>query len=306
MVSEKSQVTVFSSNFSQGFARFGGISCFIENYNIQSTFTNCIFINNSALDTLIDLTNSQIIISGSTIENNSNIFLSASAASQIIFQDSQIKNHVCNVNDVGCLLNAYDNSIITINGVTLFNLLSLVGEGTIYSDGAEINLINSRFYGLKNINYIGSCVSLYSSILMVDNSSFEGYDLNCIFSTKKSQIEVSFSNFTQNNYQFSTYINEYGTIFCEDCLAFYVNSSFFGYNSKISLGSGIYLTSTKSSSYFDSETSLICNSYFLSNSALLQGGAIYAYDQNVTIIMNVFQNNTSDNGGAIFFDNSGI
>ena len=285
MVSEKSQVTVFSSNFSQGFARFGGISCFIENYNIQSTFTNCIFINNSALDTLIDLTNSQIIISGSTIENNSNIFLSASAASQIIFQDSQIENHVCNVNDVGCLLNAYDNSIITINGVTLFNLLSLVGEGTIYSDGAEINLINSRFYGLKNINYIGSCVSLYSSILMVDNSSFEGYDLNCIFSTKKSQIEVSFSNFTQNNYQFSTYINEYGTIFCEDCLVFYVNLSFFEYNSNISLGSGIYLTSTKSSSYFDSETSLICNSYFLSNSALVQGGVIYAYDQNVTIMM---------------------
>ena len=304
MVSEKSKITVFRTSFTQGFSRSGGIVCFIENYNIESSFVNCIFRNNSALISLMDSTNAKVLISDSKIENNSNIFFSA-LDSNIVFEGISVKNHECRSNGIGCFLNAQDNSIISLFGVSLFNISSLMGEGTVYCENAKILIQNSNFSFLKNKNFIGSCASVYSSILQVKNSSFQDYDINCLFSRKKSRISIESSIFSQENHSFSNNAKLYGTIFCEDCLIFNIFNSSFDLNTNVQQGAAIKIISTKSSSYFDSETGFIDSCNFDSNLAFLQGGAIYVFNQNVSIVNNIFKNNSAVYGGAIFLDNNG-
>lgn len=305
MVSEKSTFTVIRSNFTGGFARFGGIAFFLENYDVQSSFINCIFTQNSAVNTLFDTITSPINISGCIIENNSNILI-GSTASNIFLYFNSIINHVCSANNVGCLLNANEDSNVTLNGIFLFNLSSLIGEGTIYAENSVINVINSNFSLVKNRNFIGSCASIYSSTLLVKNSSFESYDLNCFFSRKKSKIFINSSSFSQNKYTFSNLIKEYGTIFCEDCLDFKISNSSFSLNSNVTKGAAIYLATTKQTSSFNSETAFITNCAFLANSAKEQGGALYVFNQNISITLTTFQKNSAVDGGGIYLDNSGF
>ena len=305
MVSEKSTLTVIRSNFTGGFARFGGIACFLENYVVQSSFINCIFAQNSAVNTLFDTTISPINISGCAMVNNTNILI-GTTTSNIFLNFVSIINHFCSANNVGCILNANEGANITLNGVFLFNLSSLIGEGTIYAENAYINVINSNFSMVKNKNFIGSCASIYSSILQVINSSFESYDLNCFYSRKRSQIFINSSTFSQSRYNFENVIKEYGTIFCEDCIDFKIFNSSFAFNSNVSKGAAIYLTTTKQISNFNSKTSFINNCIFLANSAKIEGGALYVFNQNISITMNEFENNSALEGGAIYLDNSGF
>ena len=305
MVSEKSTLTVIRSNFTGGFARFGGIACFLENYVVQSSFINCIFAQNSAVNTLFDTTISPINISGCVMVNNTNILI-GTTTSNIFLNFVSIINHFCSANNVGCILNANEGSNITLNGVFLFNLSSLIGEGTIYAENAYINVINSNFSMVKNKNFIGSCASIYSSILQVINSSFESYDLNCFYSRKRSQIFINSSTFSQSRYNFENVIKEYGTIFCEDCIDFKIFNSSFSFNANVSKGAAIYLTTTKQLSNFNSKTSFIINCTFLENSAKVQGGAIYVFNQNISFTNNTFQKNSAIDGGGIYLGNSGF
>ena len=302
VVTEKSQVTVINSNFTGGFARFGSIITLFENYNLQSNIISCIFTNNSALNTLLDTTNSGLTIQDSLFENNSNILLAVDS-SQINLLNNIIRNHYCDLKSAGCLINAQGNTIVMIDQAIVNNVTSLIGEGTIYIENAEIFINNSKFFNLKNQKLQGSCASIYRSFVRIDNCIFENYDQNCLFSTTQSNIFIFFSNFSQENFVFSSNSNSYGTIFCEDCLNFTIKSSSFGFNAKIQTGSSIYLTSTKTNLFFTSEIGLIENCTFFSNQAN-GDGTIYIFDQNVTIQNNIFQKNQALNGGALSFDNS--
>ena len=303
MVNEKSQIIILNTNFTGAFARFGSIISLFENYEIQSTFSSCFFFSNSAFETLIDITNSELIIDNSKFENNSNILFSVEA-SQFTLTVSKINNHFCDLETSGCLIKTSENSSIVIENIVVINASSFVLEGNFYTENANISIKNSKFTNLKNVHLQGVCASIYGSIFIIQNSSFANYQKNCIFSKKKSQIFIFSSNFSEENSTFPSESNLYGTIFCEDCLNFTIFNSFLGYNRKIFRGAGIYLTSTKSDILFESSISTISSCTFFSNFATENGGAICIFDQNVTINNNSFLNNQASNGGAISCINS--
>ena len=273
-----------------------------ENYNIQSNFTSCIFINNSATSALIDSMISELFIKNSTFESNFNIVILA-IYSNIQLNLLFIQNHKCSLQDVGCFVNVQLTSIIELYEIKLINLISLLEEGNIYSYNSEIYIYNSSFTDVKSSKDKGACISLYASNLTIISSSFEGYDHNCIFSKEKSRILINYVIITNENFNISDTLSSYSSVYCEDCLIFNLTNSFLGYNSN-SAGSALYLTSTKSINFFNSQEIFIQNCEFLFNKAFLNGGAIFIFDQNITLKSNNFTYNSASNGGAIFCANN--
>ena len=304
MVSEKSKLNVIGSNFTNSSSKFGGIIYIQENYYLQSIVSFCIFLNNTATYTLLDTMNSNLIIMNSTFENNTNIFMSATS-SNISFEFINISNHVCLVKDFGCFINAKESSIINISFCNICNLISNE-EGNLYGENVQIYIINSSFHIIKSKQLKGSCMTIIESNLLIFGSSFIGYNQNCIYSSDSSNISIDLVNFSNKNYTIFTTFYNFGTIFCENCYIFVIKTSIFEYNAYVINGAAIYLESTKSDLYFNSEDILIENCLFSYNSALKNGGAIYIFDFNATIKSNNFTQNIAENGGGIFLTNSRI
>lgn len=307
-LSEKSKLKIFDSSFTQSSARFGGIIAIQENYGVEAIIINCNFNNNHAINSLIDVSIGTLLIQNCVFLNNYNILL-ASTQSSVNLINITLEEHQCSLQDVGCFLNIKQQSQLIAILMNVSKVKSLVGEGNAFIESSKVSFDFCNMTNFYSFADQGNCVSFYSSMLEIKNSFFFGFQRNCLYSTSKSNITIENTSFYSNNdNEMSTQTQKFGIIYCMDCLIFIVKNSIFAQSKQSLYGGAVYLLTSKKINYYDagSQTALIENSLFLNNNVKIDGGALFVFDQNITLIGNNFTKNKAQNsGGAVFLDNSG-
>ena len=230
-------------NINNSFALYGSIIYFTENYAAAILIENCVFSNNSANFNLIDVGQSNLIIKGTIIENNTNNLFSI-VLSTIYLLDSKIQNQICFTSLPGCILSAKEASLVSLKSSNFNNIISHIEEGNFYIE-------DSKFYfDSIQINFVktpkkGSCFISHASQLNVVYSNFSNYAINCI-SSFAGNLSINNSYFDNSgNMQNVQKVLEYGSVYCSSCLELIIFKTNFVNNSKALDGSAIYVIANK-------------------------------------------------------------
>lgn len=278
---------------------YGSIFYFVDNYESPTSVDNCVFVNNSAYYSLIDISVSSATISNTKIQNNTNNLFSLVSAT-LIFQNNQIKNLICLTGSPGCILRAKEASFLQIKSSSFANVTSIIEEGNIYLDSSKVFIDTIEMTGLKTPKK-GSCFSSFNCSFSVINSNFFDYDLNCI-NAYESNLTINNSIF--NNSKVSQYKKkfEFGTVFSSSSREIIIFNSSFIKNSNIMDGSALCIIAKPIDNF---NQILISDSVFWGNSAFGKG-TVYIYNQNFSISYSNFTNNIVQNGGGIYCNNDGL
>lgn len=300
VVSERSTLFIKNSTFIDNSADEGGVFHCYENYNYEVTIENCYFRNNSGSENLFNLMVSIFLISDSVFELNQNPLFSLTQT-QLYLNNVNVSDHFCQIQVIGCLINAIENSSIFSDHLILFEINNTMEEGNIYLESSIGIFTMVNFTEMSNLKSIGSCFDLENAELFVNDCTFTTFDSNCIFGLG-SIIEINNTVFDNQNQESSygiQYENEkMGAVYCESCLSFISFNSTFRFNLMADSGGSLTLISNDDDfSYIASLTNLS----FIENQANAQGGALYLNNVN-SIIMNCqFIKNKAMFGAAIYF-----
>ena len=265
----------------------GAVLMLYEGYQTPVTFKNCVFYNNSAVNSLFDSSDSILIIEACKFENNSNsVFFLDKTVFSCIF--SQIFYLICD----SCLF--------------------LSGQAS------DISLLNTNFSNISTESSDNAFImTTYSEIYM------ENIVINSIFQQKASfyaffsNITISLSKFIDNypsslyligsNLSITSCVFETSQLNPSQSIIYLINpaltsieSSLFTHNSAENQGGGIYITSSKLYEIVDFQI-IFQNSEFSSLLSKTQGGAIYIEDTSLEFFHCTFQYNTASEGGAIYY-----
>ena len=252
--------------------------------NQESTFKNCIFMNNSVKTKFFDVSYSLVLIADSFFASNN-----------------------------GTILYIIENSQITLNEVKLFNTIS--HEDIISNDNSFMNLSSCFFY-IMNINK--NLIYSYNSMILAKNIFLKRIfvlEIGGFINSQHCDIIISalFINDLINNcffFEYSSvdidqgsYINLNQIKEAEFESVFYASFSNF-----FSLRNFLFMrlkNATVGNSFLhilNSQTAIqIFHSYFYFGFTLTNGGAIESKDSNVSIDKCIFFSNKAKRGGTIFF-----
>ena len=272
----------------------GGVFYSCENNLVNVTIDSCYFNNNSADLSLFSLENTILSIYNSSFINNiNNIFSLTESSIQLI--NISISQHFCKHNQIGCLLISEKYSKIFIRESIFSNISSSV-EGNFHLLESEFEILNTTVWNVFSEKFKGSSISAISSKIFINNSNFQQFDSNFFYLTY-SEILIYNSSFIANSH--FSHLQPYGTLYCESCSSFQINSSYFNDNKFIASGGAIYLYQGKD----DKNTEFyIDKCLFYNNDAFNYGGAIFLFNTNLTISNSIFYENTALKGGAIYYD----
>ena len=298
-LNENTNFIGINSYFEENWSNEGGVMFAYDNLNSQILFQNCIFKNNSAESFLFSLLNSQInMINVSFTSNFNNLFLLTN--SNLTFENSSIKNHVCSNIEYGCLAKGVQNSYIYLKQIQVFDLGNSLQGGNIYIEDSSLNVYNSNFTNMTSQTYVGVCVYGFNALTVnINGSNFINFDYNCILIDNGN---ISINNSLFSNEKKGEKINikiNYGCIRCFLCQNFNIMNSVFLKNDFVKYGGAITLDS------FISNTGkcIIYLNKFLSNVVSENGGAILIYNSICNILECIFDSNSAKNGAAIYNDN---
>ena len=218
----------------------------------------------------ITLTNYRANITNSTFKNsngsNGGVLNIANT-----FIEIYNSNFSSNVGVYGGVIRVETGSNLNIYNSTFENNSATFG-GDIYQDSSFVEIYNSTFIGSHSQSFGGSIVAQGNSILKIYDSTF---------------------NKTYSSTDAGGALYLYKTLLVMDN----VNIT----NSNATFGAAITFIDVS-----DNGNSTISNSLFDNNSALYEGGAIYAIFSPLTIFNSTFSNNSAINGGGVFADKGGI
>lgn len=299
-VSERTQLIINQSNFSDNSAGSGAIIHGIENYDSEIKIVSSFFYNNFADDNLFNLLTVNIAIVDTLFFNNTNtlFYLSESVLS---LQNVTISNHVCDNYVVGCIINSNDFSLISLKFVNFTMIQNLAEEGNIYLEFSEGEFSNLLFNDLKNLRKKGSCLNLQSSSISLNFSFLSNYDFNCIYSINSSLILNSnyFNNEKSNYTSFnSDLFSYYGTFYCENCLAIVISNCYFISNKNSDIGGALAILDLD----YGKLMVLVSNCTFKGNEVTNKAGSIFLNTVNANISNCTFEKNRASIGGAIVYE----
>lgn len=198
-------------------------------------------------------------------------------ATNVIFKDSiAYEKYTSGTNLVNSASNSFGGAIycpyytytvanVYINNCTFINNTAEYG-GAIYMYGGNLDIKNTMFYSNYAYNYGGAIACEYNSKVNIEKSKFiNSYSIN----DAGGAIYLKSSKLTANNISIE--------------------------NSTATFGSAITSLSTIL-------TVNLLNSY--NNKAKYEGGAIYQFYGALTLRNSNFINNSANNGGALFIDNT--
>lgn len=276
----------------------GGIFFGIDNLNYDLSFQNTILMGNSALSCLISIENSaNIYFINVTFINNKNLLFST-ASSKVYLLSSTIFDLNCDNIISACLAYFTEKASLIIDSVYIKNVTHSSAEGGIRMENSFLNVSKTSLMNLKTVKKLGSCFSGINSKFEIFNISVQNYEINCIF------LRESYFNLTQSFFVINdeVYLNKlekaiqnFGTIWCENCYSLNIKNSFFGSN-QVTDGGAITLSSLN----FSKENK-IEGSIFIKNKASNKGGALLLLNTNLRIFNCLFVNNLAKEGGSIFY-----
>ena len=258
---------------------------------------NVVSVNNSAQISLASFSFTQVTLEDISIYNSSSIIFVIQYAT-LNFSNLYVQNHICYVNQIGCVINIISKSMINITNLSCFDVFSYESEGIIYSSSSTINMSDSYFY---NISVAAVADVLYAELSYIYLTSVE------IQYYKNSAIGI---------YQSYDFIYEDGkcsnlNVLSHACInitttnSILISGSTF-YNisfSAISINNDLdFLQSTN----FEMPNIQNCNFHdnYNQNSHLnnfeSKGGCLYIENSYINISNSTFSNNQADIGGAIY------
>jgi len=223
----------------------------------------------------------------------------------------------------------YDGEMFSVtsgNSVLIENLT--VSGANFNLQGGTLKANNSIFENAKGVtsddynNIYGSVVTSTSSYYSSSHFTAD----NCIFKDNSAEYGgVAYLNGGTANITNSIFINnhaqQFGGVFaCENNASIIIkNSSFSNCYSIYDAGGAVYIRNSNSAitdsnftnctSFYGpvltalNSTATINNIIASENTAVWQGGSVYAMYGNLTVNNSLFRKNTAQNGGAIFSDN---
>ncbi|WP_296789638.1 Ig-like domain-containing protein [uncultured Methanobrevibacter sp.] len=259
------EIQIYSSTFEKNTGSSGGVVYLYNsnnNYIDNSTFEN----NEATYGGVVYLYNSNNnYIDNSTFENNKGIYhggvIYGTSGSIIKSTNSKFINNSADY--YGGAIYASKSNITSINSQFINTSSNYYWGGVIYASESDITSIDSQFINSFASNYGGVIYASESNITSIDSKFINNSD-----SSGGGAIYASKGNIKINN---STFVN----------------------NTDSSSNSGGAVI------YSNSVTLDIINSKFINNSANYYGGAIYAYESNITSADSMFINNSAKLGGAI-------
>jgi len=291
---------MINSRINNSFSEYGSILYFVDNYDSSIQIENCVFSNNSGYFTLIDIGTSDLMITNTILENNTNNLFSVISANLVLI-DSKINNHICFASFPGCILFIEETSLANIKSSSFENIISEIEEGNIYVDSSIVYLDSISMKGMQTPKK-GSCFSSYSSSLYFVDSNFYNYEINCINSYQSNVILNNSIFDNSENLKNLQIIFDYGSFYCSSCNQISIYNTSFIKNLNVIDGSALYVVANENDKLNDV---FIENSIFFGNNASGKG-TIYIYNQNFSISSSYFQNNIVQRGGGIFCDNDGF
>lgn len=266
---------------------------------------NCSLTNNTGFESLFDISMGRMSIINVIMKDNfNNIFAFSDSTSK--FESVFIKNHKCVYKLSGCFLSANTNSKIQLNKVYSNELYSENSFGNIYSENSSLFIDNSAFSHLNSFRGKGSCIFQISSNLNISNSFFDYFFLNCLISTN-SYFSVNNSFFDAYSPQSFDSINviNFGIIYLEDNLLIEISNSKLICSKNARYGGALYIFSSRNLNFIFEN--LISNNSFIFNEVLEEGGSVFVYDSEISIVNNIFAKNRAKNGGGgVFLSNVGL
>lgn len=297
-VSEESFFFIINCTFENNFATIGTILHASENYKSITTIVSSYIFNNSGVENLFNLMDSNLIINNSIFDKNNNI-LFVSTRTNLILNSIYISNHVCYNSAFGCAINA-QNSSIKAKDAKIFEIHNYFQEGIVYFEESFVEFIKIDFHLLNNIKHKGSCFDLKNSHLFLDEANFHIYDSNCIYAINSS-IYLNNTLFDNENFErLNQDVFLYGSIHCDSCLNFSIFNSVFQKNTLSENGGGVTLISENGIKL----NALLSNVSFFSNEVFASGGGVSLQNVNAKIIDCYFFENKALKGAAIFFYSS--
>lgn len=288
----KSILYLFNSKIEFSGGKYGGI--LQANYFSLIIIINCSFSNNFALETLFELTDSDLHILNTTFFGNSNNLI-YSISSNLFFKGISLKNHKCNIGSEGCIISMTENSLSYIIDSIIINVSS-ANKNSIVVVSSNSHMSNLSFFNTTSSLQLGSCFSGYNALIDVFNVDFYLFFGNAIY-LEESSIEIINSKFYMNH-NFDATKFKFGALVCIECIDLNIVNSLFLNNSFVYNGAAIYLSNIFPK-LFGSEK-IIMNTSFVDNQVFGSGGGMYLHNQNITINNCSFYFNEAVYGAGIF------
>jgi Chlamydia polymorphic membrane protein (Chlamydia_PMP) repeat len=168
-----------------------------------------------------------------------------------------------------------------------------------------MTLAYSQLYELSATK--GACIegTKYSSVFIA-MSRFQYYSPDCLYFSDSLNVTLMGVNITDSIYSKMKLLNNFleggSALTLINCPYIRVFGCVVMNNANITAdGGAIYI-------YMDDHNPImsdVTGSFFVNNVATKRGGAIYIYNQNISLIKNTFMMNKAESGGAIYFDSYG-
>ena len=300
---EKSQLYLKNISFINSSSNAGAVLFLYENYQYNIVMiSSCQFYNNSGSLSVIDSSDTEIIIKDTIFANNINILFLLDFSNLTLFNVTAL-DQKCSNSYPGCFIKSSLNSNIYINFLEIlrFTNFNENEESAIYSEDSSIFIENSLFKNITGSNERGSCLSLHNSYFALRMTVFMTFKYNCIYADFNSSLTINQTYFNNKGF-ISSYFSEFGVLACIGCNYMILKYSMIENINNADYGSAVYLVSDGNNK---NHGSAIINNSFLTSFSFIDGGSVYLYNHNSTIYGNLFFYNFAFNGGAIYCNNEG-
>ena len=312
-----------SNHFTSNCRRCGNYSCLCFGGGIFANMSTLVFTGNNAfransatLGGGIFAQNSILNFSGSsTFGNNSAARHGGGIAaynSTLNFNGSSTFENNSAVNFGGGIDATYNN-LVTFSGISIFGNNSAEYGGGIYGENSDLNFDGDSTFrnncaavtGGGIFMFQNNTLSFTGSINILHNSAVAGGGMSALYSAMKFTGNCIFANNTADGYA--------GGIYVFSSTGNFNGNSTFGNNSA-RIGGGIYARESTLSITGDSPDSIgehtrgghFCMSIFITNSAVIHGGAVYTEDSVLSFQgHNIFSGNSANYyAGGVYSESS--
>lgn len=154
----------------------------------------------------------------------------------------------------------------------------------------------------------GACIEgTKYSYVFIAMTSFQYYSPDCMYFSDALNVTLMGVNITDSIYSKMKLVNSFleggSALSLVNCPYIKVYGCLVQNNADItSDGGALYI-------YMEDHNPImsdVTGSFFVNNAVSKRGGAIYIYNQNISLIKNTFMMNKAESGGAIYFDSYGI
>ena len=179
--------------------------------------------------------------------------------------------------------------------------------GFLYLESSNMTLAYTQLYEVSATK--GACIEgTKYSYVFIAMTSFQNYSPDCMYFSDALNVTLMGVNITDSIYSKMKLSNSFleggSALSLVNCPYIKVYGCVVQNNADITNdGGAIYIYMED---HIPNVMSDVTGSYFVNNAVFKRGGAIYIYNQNISLIKNTFMMNRAESGGAIYFDSYGI